>query len=203
MNYYLRNIIKNSLRKEILKEETIIPPDIPGTINFWHGGNLDNYDDIIAQKNGRYEYGPGLYVTTHYNTAQKYSKGSRKLYLATIAEGKEISEAFLSMDAVKNFIKMYVIGTMKKYIYEQVQRYEENGQVKAYIFNNIILNNKAIKSTATKYLRSFYVANGIDYEIVDNAFGWGEKMLVLYNMKKIVNVIQIKPGDKISVFDLH
>jgi hypothetical protein len=203
MNYYLRNIIKNSLRKEILKEETIIPPDIPGTINFWHGGNLDNYDDIIAQKNGRYEYGPGLYVTTHYNTAQKYSKGSRKLYLLTIAEGKEISEAFLSMDAVKNFIKMYVIGTMKKYIYEQVQKYEENGQVKAYIFNNIILNNKAIKSTATKYLRSFYVANGIDYEIVDNAFGWGEKMLVLYNMKKIVNVIQIKPGDKISVFDLH
>lgn len=202
MDSLLRNIIKKSLRKNLL-ENIIIPPDIPGTMNFWHGGNLDDYNDIIAQKNGRYEYGPGLYLTTHYGTAQKYSKGSRKLYLITIAQGQDITDSFLDINKVQDFIKMYVIGTMKKFIWEQIQKYIENGQIKAYIFNNIILNNKAIKSTTTQYLRTFYIDNGIDYEIVDNAYGWGEKMLVLYNMKKIVNVIQIKPGDKISVFDLH
>lgn len=202
MEALLRNIIKKSLRKNLL-ENIITPPDIPGTMNFWHGGNLDDYSDIIAQKNGRYEYGPGLYLTTHYGTAQKYSKGSRKLYLITIAQGQDITDSFLDINKVQDFVKMYVIGTMKKFIWEQIQKYIENGQIKAYIFNNIILNNKAIKSTATQYLRTFYIDNGIDYEIVDNAYGWGEKMLVLYNMKKIVNVIQIKPGDKISVFDLH
>lgn len=202
MDALLRNIIKKSLRKNLL-ENIITPPNIPGTMNFWHGGNLDDYSDIIAQKNGRYEYGSGLYLTTHYSTAQKYSKGSRKLYLITIAQGQDITDSFLDINKVQDFIKMYVIGTMKKFIWEKIQKYIENGQIKAYIFNNMILNNKAIKSTATQYLRTFYIDNGIDYEIVDNAYGWREKMLVLYNMKKIVNVIQIKPGDKISVFDLH
>jgi hypothetical protein len=64
------------------------------------------------------------------------------------------------------------------------------------------LNEKAIKSTNTRYLREFFIDNGIDYEIVDNPFGWGEEMMVLYNMKKIVNVIHIKPTDKISEYDL-
>lgn len=58
------------------------------------------------------------------------------------------------------------------------------------------------KPTNTQKLRQFYIDNGVDYEIIDNAFGWGEKMMVLYNMKKIVNVIQIKPGDKIEQYDL-
>jgi len=68
----------------------------------------------------------------------------------------------------------------------------------------ININNKAIQSTKTIYLRKFLIQNGIDYEIVNNPFGFGnENMIVLYNMKKLVNVIQIMPGDKIEQFDLN
>lgn len=35
-----------------LYENNFEIPHIPGTMNFWHGGNLDYYDDTIAQKNG-------------------------------------------------------------------------------------------------------------------------------------------------------
>ncbi len=31
-----------------------------------------------TQSKGRYESGPGLYLTTHYETARKYAKGGRK-----------------------------------------------------------------------------------------------------------------------------
>jgi hypothetical protein len=92
---------------------------------------------------------------------------------------------------------------MKKMVWERLQRFIDGNTVKAYAFNNIVLNEKAIKSTNTKFLRNFFVTNGVDYEMVDNAFGWGEKMMVLYNMKKIVNVITVKPKDEISVFNLH
>jgi hypothetical protein len=82
---------------EYLKESNnniIIPPNIPNTLNFWHGGNLDEFDDIISQKNGRYEYGAGFYITTHYGTAEKYAKGKRKLYLITVEEGLDIKNVF-------------------------------------------------------------------------------------------------------------
>ena len=49
---YISSIIKEEYSK--LNDNEITPPNIPNTMNFWHGGNLENYDDIIAQKNGRY-----------------------------------------------------------------------------------------------------------------------------------------------------
>ena len=156
------------------------------TMNLWHGGNLEEYNDVIAQKNGRYEYGAGLYLTDHKETAIKYAKGSRKLYLITIKKGVDINDAFLDIETVNSFISKYVIGNKRKEVKERIGKYVKNGKVKAFLLNNIILNEKAISSTNTNKLRSFYVENGIDYEVVDNAFGWGETMVVLYNMDKIV-----------------
>lgn len=198
----VRKIISEVV-KEVFGENKIVPPDIPNTMNFWHGGNLDDYGDTVAQKNGRYEYGPGLYITTHYGTAQKYSKGSRKLYLITVEKGVDIHDATLDVDNVIKFISSFVIAGKRKEILGMMQKYFSNGKIRANTFNVILLNNKAIKPSNTINLRSFLVENGIDYEIVDNAFGWGEKMMVLYNMKKIANVIKIKPSDEITVFDLH
>lgn len=187
-------------RKSKISEEEIKLPNIPNTMNFWHGGNLDDYNDLIAQKNGRYEYGPGLYLITKYDVAAKYAKGSRKLYIVTVEKGVDINDALIDADMAKKFIDTYVISHHRKQIWERISnpKFVVDGKIRAYVFNNIILNEKAIKSTNTKFLRAFYVDNGIDYEIVDNPFGWGEKMLVLYNMKKIVNTTQVKPGDKIS-----
>ena len=171
-------------------------------MNFWHGGNLDGFNDVVEQKNGRYEYGPGLYLITHYDTALKYAKGSRKLYLITVALGQDINDAKLPYDTVIDFIKTNVITAKRKEIAERINKYVVDGLVKAYIFNNILINEKGIKPSNTKNLRQLYINNGIDYDIIDNPFGWGEKMMVLYNMKKIVNIIQVKPGDKIEQLDL-
>jgi len=208
---YIRNVlnevavnVKCTLKKTSLKESEIIPPSIPNTMNFWHGGNLDDYNDIIAQKNGRYEWGAGLYLITKYDVAAKYARGSRKLYIVTVEKGVDIDDALIDIEKAKQFVDTYVIKHLRKQIWERISnpKFVSDGKIMAYAFNNIILNEKAIKSTNTQYLRAFYVNNGIDYEVVDNPFGWGEKMLVLYNMKKIVNTIQIKPGDKISDYNM-
>ena len=52
-----------------------------------------------------------------------------------------------------------------------------------------------IKPFKTKYLKDFFVKNGIDYDIVENYFGWGEKMMVLYNTDKIKEIVKVNPAD--------
>lgn len=198
----VRKIVSEVVR-DVLNENEIVPSSIPNIMNFWHGGNLDDYGDAIAQKNGRYEYGPGLYITTHYDTARKYAKGSRKLYLVTVENGTDISEASLDEDKVRGFINSYVIGSKRKEILSRMEKHFVDGKIKANTFNVILLNNSAVKPSNTINLRSFLVDNGIDYEIVFNPFGWGENMMVLYNMDKIVNVIKVNSTDKIKVFDFH
>lgn len=101
------------------------------------------------------------------------------------------------------FINTYIIGRKRKDIIMRMQKYFVEDKIKAYYVDNIILNEKAISSTNTPYLRQFYINNNIHYNIVNNAFGWGEKMMVLYDMTKIVKTQKINPKDKISVFDLH
>jgi hypothetical protein len=184
--------------KQIIK--ALLREELDNTMVYWHGGNLDNYSDFIAQKGGRYEYGVGLYLTKKYDVAKRYSKGSRKLYQVTVAKGNDIQNAYISIENAIKFVKQYVISRLKKLVIEAIKSHDKNGQINAYIFNNIILNNKSIPSSKTTELRKFLVNNNIDYDKMDSSrMG---PMMVLYNMKKIVNIKRIGPKDKIEKFDL-
>jgi len=194
--------IQEAVRKSIMAENVIAPPNIPGTMNFFHGGNLDAYDDLIAQKNGRYEYGPGLYIIQDYNTASRYSKGGRKFYIVTVSHGTDINDVSLPVEKIQDFMKLYVMASKRKLMWERLQRHVRDGQIDVYLLNNFLINEKALKPSNTPALRQFYIDNGIDYEIIDNAFGTGRKMMVLYNMNKIVNVIRIQSGDRLSTYEL-
>jgi hypothetical protein len=196
MTYKIRKLLSESVN------QIIAPSSAPDTMSFWHGGNLEEFNEVIAQKNGRYEYGPGLYLTTNYRTAVGYAKGRRKLHLVIVRKGVDLADAMIDMDEIKAFVNDFVIGKKRKEVLERVIEREESGKVPAYMFGNIVLNSDAIKATNTRHLRQFYIDNGIDYEMVNNPFGWGEMMMVLYNMNKIVDVKVVKPKDKIEVFDL-
>jgi len=193
MNKFIKNILEEA-------NDFISPPNIPNTMNFFHGGNLDEYNDVIAQKNGRYEYGPGLYLTNEYSVAKKYAKGNRKLYLITVEKGNDINDVVLSYQKCFNFIKEFCISKKLKEIILTLKEYEQNETILASIFNNIILNHKAIMSTKTKYLRQFLIDNDIDYELISS--GYFGNLMVLYNMQKIKNIIRIKSTDKLTIYTL-
>jgi hypothetical protein len=198
-----RLLIKKLLKENLVIENIITPPLITNTRNFWHGGNLSEYSDIIAQKNGRYEFGAGLYLTTQYDIAKKYSRGSRKLYIVTVSLGNDIHDSFIETEKAINFIKQFVLTNKRKEILYYIEKYNDNGRIKGYLFNNLLLNNKAIKPTNTKYLREFLVNNGIDYEIISNAFGFGEDMMVLYNMKKIIQTTVFGSKDRMDNYNFE
>ena len=171
---------------------------------FLHGGNLDDIqsmDDFNKWTKGRVEYGPGLYLTTHYGTATKYAKGSRKLYKIEVEKGTDINSVSLDYDTVLQFISTILSKPKQKEYIVHASRFVKDGKINASIFVNIFINSDLISSKNGSAIRKFLVDNGIDYEVVQNAFGWGETMLVLYNMKKIKNVQRVSPQDK-SILDL-
>jgi hypothetical protein len=156
------------------------------------------------QKQGRFEYGAGLYLITRYEVAAKYAKGSRKLYMVNVHKGTDISKVRLDVDAAKKFVNTYVKVAMRKEILARIDaNVQRMGYLAADIFNNIILNSGGIKSADTVTLSQFLVSNGADYEIIKNPFGWGNAiMMVLYNTKKIESIKRVMPKDKIVDFDL-
>lgn len=158
-------------------------------------------DDINHAKS-RYEYGPGLYLTTSYELAKDYAKGSRKLYMVTVDNGNDISDCSIKRDAIDEFVYMNVISSKKKLVKEALDRWTRNdGMVSADIFLNIMLNESAVKPTNAGKIRTFLVESGVDYHVTGNIRYNGE-MMVLFNMKKIVKVQRVLPTDDIAVFDL-
>lgn len=192
-----------SVIRSVIKEQVVTPPDIPDSQTFWHGGNIDNvYDDINYAK-GRYEYGPGLYLTTSYELAKDYAKGTRKLYMVTVQNGNDLADSSISKQSAYEFMSAYVIGSKKKYVKEQFDKWtRSDGTISANIFLNILLNESAVKPSNAHQIRKFLVKSGIDYHITGN-IRFNGKMMILFNMKKILHIQRIMPKDTIEKFDLH
>jgi GNAT superfamily N-acetyltransferase len=172
------------------------------TLTLWHGGDLSRDTAPSHRAGDRTWYGPGLYLTTHYGTAAKYAKGGRRLYRVVILEGNDARKVILDKEATTAFITSYVKQSKRKEVLSRCQKYFEGRGLDAEVFGNIIGNEDALSSTRMSLLRQFYVDNGVDYLVVDNAFGWGERMIVLYNMGKIISKDPVSPKDQIDTFDL-
>ena len=166
------------------------------TYQFYHGGNLDitsqgtlsSSDLSKVPKSKRIEYGPGLYLTTSAQVVEKYAKGSRKVYLLDIQKGNEINDVkvdFDKVDALSSTIGKPKIKILKSKLEE---RFLENGKVPAFVVLNILLNESLLKTEkARKGIKDFLVASGVDYELHQSPFGWGESMMVLFNLSLIKN----------------
>lgn len=169
------------------------------TMRFFHGGDLDNIKHNHSHKSGRYEFGAGLYLVNDYRVVEKYIKGSRKLYIVDVLYGNNIENVFLDHDTALDFINTIVLTKHRKSIITYLEKYLENNKVPADIFNNLILNHKAIPSSKTNELKNFLMENNIDYEISNNSFGYGEYMMILYNTRLIKNIERTQTS-KLDIF---
>lgn len=199
MSQWLRVLIE-SLLEEVSSN---------GELKFWHGGDLSSLSldgpSEFSQKKGRYEYGPGLYLTTHYDTAAKYAKGGRKLYVVTVSPGTEISGVTVSLESALDAIKQFSNAKTRNEISERIKaRSGDSGVVKiSVVLNNLINTEGALRPNKTGELRKWLIDAGADYQLVNSPFGWGETMMVLYNTQKVINVKQIGPKDKENLKDFH
>src|SRR5574343_561381 len=186
------------LENEYLKEIEIMPSTKTNTLSLCHRGNLEtSYEENKKQAKGRFEYAPGLYLTTSYEVVKKYTKGSRKLYMITIEKGIDLKNTNIKLIDAIEFVKNNIVKKAQKFIIEKFENFAKNNEIAGYRFNNILLNEGVITKANSDKLRQFYIDYGIDYSIEDNAFGWGERMIVLFNMRKIIDKVIVTSKDKI------
>jgi hypothetical protein len=169
------------------------------TFTLWHGGKdlQYNYREFQPSGKGRWEYGPGIYLTTHYDTARKYSSGGKTTYKVVIKKGTDISKVNIPLDTAIDFVKRYAIKKFQKSIIEDLRGIAEkrNGSVYIVAVSNLLFNSNAISSANTVALRKFLVDNGVDYEIVTHFGGRDETVVVIYNPKIILSVTAVKAKD--------
>ena len=192
--------------KEIMgfnEEEIQIEKD-PNLMHFFHGGDLEDMNNDYQQKSNRQKFGAGLYLTTRYEVVQNYAKGNRKLYLISVQKGNDLNDKILSLESVMQFLNSTFSKPKVKKIVEWLNfRPLENNEVPAYLINNILVNHNLLTPKNSNLWKSYLMQNNIDYELVDNAFGWGELMMVLYNTDLIKNVRRIMPKDRLSTYNLN
>jgi hypothetical protein len=170
-------------------------------INLWHGGrdlHLSYHEPKAAAK-GRWEHGPGLYLTTHYETARKYAKGGGSTYKVTLELGNHIKDIKIHIDDVLNFVTKNVVKSKQSDIiddiHDNMKRTQTTPFVQAEILVNLCVNYEALKGDKTVALNRFLVENKVDYGIVRNFGGRNETVCVVYNLEKIKKVKVIKSND--------
>ena len=124
--------------------------------------------------------------------------------MITVNKGTDIRDVRLDYGDCIDFVNRYAIKAQRNNVLMALEKYGESadGMIPAHNFNTLMLNWDAIKPSVTLILRKFLVDNGVDYQMVSNAFGWGEEMMVLFNMRQIENIQVVKSGDKITEYDL-
>ena len=170
-------------------------------MKLWHGGrNLESdYNKPKKATKGRWEYGPGLYLTTHYETAYKYSKGGGKTYLVDFDLGTHINEIKINLDHALEFISNNTVKNKHKKILDDIhnnmKRMGHHDKVDALVFLNLMINHDAVIGEKTINLNKFLVSQGIDYATVDRFSGRDETVFVIFNHKLIKSVSPIKAKD--------
>lgn len=174
------------------------------TLTLWHGGrDLEyNYQTFQSSRKGKWEHGPGIYLTTHYERASSYAKGGGKTYLVEFTEGNNIDDIKLSLSCVYEFVNTYVIKKKCKEVIDCIknnaQRTSTDDTIKASYFLNIMINFDAISPSKTHYLNQFLVENKADYGIVNNFGGRPETVFVIFNNKLIQKVKSI-PAKEVNL----
>ncbi|NCP98129.1 hypothetical protein GW796_07390 [archaeon] len=167
----------------------------------WHGGrDLEfEYRKAKMPTKGRWEHGPGLYLTTHYETAKQYAKGGGKTYNVEFELGNDIKNIYINLDSVLSFVKDYAIRKKQndviKDIHNNMKRLNLLDKVGAEVVLNLLFNYDAIKGKNVLKLNEFLVENNVDYGVVTNFSGRDEIVFVLFNLKKINKVVPISSKD--------
>ena len=171
------------------------------TVALYHGGRglESRYTDTVSHTKGNWEYGPGLYLTTHYETAYKYAKGGGKVYKVTVEQGQTAEDTGLDMATMKQFVDRYVVGKKKKEVLSALESLSLAGSVHtvcAEVFINTILNHEAMVNSKSGILKSFLAEQGADYRIVTRYGGHDETVMVVFNPRKIKGVSVVSPNTK-------
>jgi hypothetical protein len=182
--------------RQIRLAEAAVPTPAPGTFLMWHGSRKwDGSPEIRAPRKGRYEAGPGIYLTTNYLTASKYAKGGGATMLAEVSSDLSLAQtAEIALAAVLAFVKSNRIRH-KAEIAADLQRHAariQRDSVPAFVLINLVVNYEAGSGDAGLAVARFLREQGIDGSLERQST---EDWLVIINPRVIQSMKRISAKD--------
>ena len=175
--------------RELLESET--PP-----ILMWHGGRMDGSAEVQTPRKGRYEAGPGIYMTTKYDTARKYAKGGGATFLVSVKPDLHLAEDVLIplQDGI-DFAQKYLGGKKKNIIADLRANCDRHNAdaFRANVIVNLVVNYEAGSGRAGMALAKFLSDSGVDGSLY--SISSKEQWLVICNPAAILNVKRVAAAD--------
>lgn len=157
-------------------------------IELWHGGKRwEGSPEIRPAKQGNYECGPGLYLTTSYERAQKYAKGGKVTTRVTLAdEVRWLEKAKLPLRELLEYARTAPRVPKRDKLLADLVRCP--GEPKALDVEslsdvsrlvNLLVNSEALAGKLGVHLAAWLTSKGIDASLYSPTNG--EQWVIVFN----------------------
>lgn len=162
--------------------------DRPLAFEMWHGGRKWQWGpEIMPNKKGQAERGPGIYCTNNYMTANKYAKGGGQVRKLRIEPRALLEDIAIPLADAIGFVKANLIRRTHADIIERLEDCSAKIKLDAYtlkgdaphvplqVLNNLCVNSDQSYGERGLALNKFLVSHGADASF-DYASGrevWG------------------------------
>lgn len=170
-------------------------------LELWHGGKRwDGKPEIRPVKAGRYECGPGLYLTTQYERARKHARGGGKVVtLVTLADNiRWLEQARLPLAALMDWIDgargLRNRAAVRRDMADAVRGSDPESVWVSFLVNLCVYHN-AVPGNLGQELAEWLAGQGIDASL--HCPGGDEDWVVVFNPAIIVKH-RVVPGAEIK-----
>jgi septum formation protein len=167
----------------------------------YHGAQRwEGAPEIVAHRKGHAEHGPGIYLTTSYETAARYAKGGGSVYRMELRPGvRWLQDASLDKGPVVTWLKGLPRLRGKEKLIAGVERVASRvgDTFPAEILVNQFVNEGASSGQHGPALAAFLVTNGVDASLTSPPmFGGtggahGEDWVVVFNPDILRSVTKV------------
>lgn len=169
----------------------------------WHGGmRWDSAPEVQAPRGGRYECGPGIYLSTDYEDAYRYARGGKVTTLVTLTSELSLLEnTLLPLDTVVDFVKglarlkhrKEILTDLRANVARKVDAHVGPAEVNAQVLVNLCVNYEAVAGKPGVALARWLAEQGIDaaWHSPHGRKHW----LVVFNPKVIKSYKVIRAAD--------
>jgi hypothetical protein len=167
--------------------------------SLWHGGRISGPIDIQAPTKGRYEAGPGLYLTTSYQRACKYAKGGGSTFLVTLKDNLNFAEdVSIPLAEGVQFATKYLGGKGKLIAADLKNNCTRMNKdmFTANILINLVVNYEAGSGTKGRALLQFLQNHNVDAAIEDQS--GGEQWVVVFN-PNVITKVKKTPASEVTL----
>jgi len=170
-------------------------------IELWHGGRRwAESPRIQAPRKGRYECGPGIYLTNQYARARKYAAGNGVTTLTSVRENLTwLERKEVSLQAMEDYVRQTWGFRKRSLILADLERSADRldrDQLSANYLVNLCVYHEVLSGNQGINLTDWLVEQGIDASL--HVVNLIEHWVIVFNPKVIVHY-QAVPSAKVSL----